>query len=377
MPRQFDSPEAVMQRALELARQGEGFVEPNPCVGAVVVDKNLQLIAEGYHEQYGGPHAEVQALRNAGDRARGAWIFVTLEPCNHHGKTPPCSEAVIQAGIQKVFIGCLDPAPHEKRQGAERLREAGLQVEVGLCQQEAERLLRPFTKLMTTGQPYVHAKWAMTLDGKIATRTGSSQWISGHESRAVVHKLRGRCDAILTGRGTVLADNPQLTARPPGPRTPLRVVVDSQAQLPLTSQLVQTCSTDQPVLLACTARADAEKVHQLQQLGVEVQQFSASPEGRPQLAALLTELGKRKVTNLFLECGGELLGSFLDQRLIDEVHVFLGPKLVGGKEARSAVLGGGVSEMAEALLLEEIEAETLAQDVYIRGIVPFSSSTPV
>lgn len=157
----------------------------------------------------------------------------------------------------------------------------------------------------------------------------------------------------------------------------MRVVVDSQAQLPLTSQLVQTCSSDQPVLLACTARADAEKVRQLQQLGVEVQQFSASPEGRPQLAALLTELGKRKVTNLFLECGGELLGSFLDQRLIDEVHVFLGPKLVGGKEARSAVLGGGVSEMAEALLLEEIEAETLAQDVYIRGIVPFSSSTPV
>jgi len=372
MPVQFDSPEAVMRRAVQLARRGEGLVEPNPCVGAVIVDDQLRLISEGYHERFGGPHAEVQAIRAAGEQARNAWIFVTLEPCNHHGKTPPCTQAVLDAGIRRVFIGSLDPAPHEQRQGAETLRAAGLQVETGLCEAETDRLIRPFTRLMTAKRPYIHAKWAMTLDGKIATRTGSSQWISGPESRAVVHQLRGRCDGIITGRGTVLADDPLLTARPPGPRNPLRIVVDSQAQLPLNSQLVQTCSAKNPVLLVCTDQADGAKLQTLQEAGVEVLQLQADATGRPELPILLKELGQRKLTNVLLEAGGELLGSFVDQRLIDEVHVFLGPKLVGGRNAPSAVLGLGISEMADALELSHIEAETLANDVYIRGLVPFT-----
>ena len=373
MPPQFASPAEVMAYAIELARRGVGCVEPNPAVGAVLVDDQLQWISDGYHQQYGGPHAEVHALRSAGTRARGAHLFVTLEPCHHFGKTPPCSQAVIAAGIRRVTIACPDPAPHTSGGGLAELRQAGLDVEVGLLQLAGERLIRPFTKRMRTGLPYVIAKWAMTLDGKIATRTGSSQWISGVESREKVHQIRGRMDAILVGQGTVRADDPLLTARPPGPRTPLRVVLDARAELPLDSRLLQTLD-QAPVLICCGPSATAERLARLQSAGAECLQVPDDSQGLLDLRAVLQELGRRGVTNLLVEGGGRVLGSLLDQRLIDEVHVFVAPKLVGGAGAAAPIAGTGVAEMAEALELTATHTELCGQDLYLQGEFPLTDS---
>ena len=233
MAETFADPRSVMGRAIELASCGIGRVEPNPAVGAVIVDAELNLIAEGYHERFGGPHAEINALHQAGELPETATMFVTLEPCCHQGKTPPCTSALIDAGIKKVVIGMQDAAPHVDGRGIAQLKSAGIDTEVGLLQDQIRRLNAPFIKLVTTGMPYVHAKWAMTLDGKIASRTGHSKWISNSMSREVVHRLRGRMDAVLIGSGTASADDPLLTARPDGPRAAARIVLDSQAKLPI------------------------------------------------------------------------------------------------------------------------------------------------
>ena len=228
-----------MRRALELAERGRGYVEPNPLVGAVIV-RDDQVVAEGWHQRFGEAHAEIDALAMAADKARGATLYVTLEPCCHHGKTPPCTDALIRAGIKHVVAAMLDPFAQVAGKGVELLRAAGITVETGLCEQEARSLNAPYLKLLATGKPYVHAKWAMSLDGKIATRSGDSRWISNEASRKRVHELRGRMDAIIVGIGTVLADDPLLTARPPGPRTACRVILDSCGRLPLSSKLAQS-----------------------------------------------------------------------------------------------------------------------------------------
>src|SRR5262245_9206127 len=228
-----------MQRALALAERGRGFVEPNPLVGAVVV-RDGRGVGEGWHQRFGKAHAEVHALTAAGELARDATLYVTLEPCCHHGKTPPCTDAILEAGIRRAVVAMLDPFPQVSGQGAAILRAAGIGVEVGDCEPEARRLNAPYLKLLATGRPYVHAKWAMSLDGRIATRTGDSKWISSDASRARVHELRGRMDAIVVGIGTVLADDPLLTARPPGQRTLTRIVLDSHGRTPRTAQLVRT-----------------------------------------------------------------------------------------------------------------------------------------
>lgn len=383
----FSSPEAVMRRAIELARRGEGRVEPNPMVGAVVVDRDLQLIAEGWHEQFGGPHAEVHALRQAGSRAHGATLFVTLEPCAHQGKTPPCTEAVLASGVARVVIGSHDPFPQVNGRGIARLRQAGLQVETGLLDHDVRQLNAPFRKLIQTGQPWVHAKWAMTLDGRIASRSGASQWISNAVSRGRVHDLRGRMDAVLVGIGTAVADDPLLTARPPGPRTAMRVVVDSQARLPLDSQLVRT-ARDGRVLVATTEQAPLSRRSALTAAGVEVlvlpsaatailpgkeaaqtplEASGVSVGGRVDLPALLSALGARRMTNVLVEGGGALLGSLHDQRLLDEAHVFIAPRLLGGAAALSPVLGWGVDHPGAGLTLEGPQVEVLDGDVYVHG----------
>src|SRR5262245_23696665 len=220
-----------MRHALALAEKGRGFVEPNPMVGAVVLDPAGQLAGEGWHQKFGGPHAEVFALAAAGDRARGGTLVVTLEPCCHWGKTPPCTDAVLKAGVRRVVAAMADPFPKVAGGGLQILCGAGLEVHVGLCAPEAKRLNAAYLKLLRTGRPWVRLKWAMTLDGKIATRAGDSKWISGDESRRKVHELRGLVDAIIVGRGTVTADDPRLTARPPGPRVPARVVVSASGEL--------------------------------------------------------------------------------------------------------------------------------------------------
>lgn len=356
-----------MQYALQLAVRGLGSVEPNPPVGAVILDQTGQLCGEGWHQKYGGPHAEVHALAMAGENARGATLFCTLEPCSHFGKTPPCADAVIAAGIRRVVIATGDPAPHVNGQGIARLRAAGIDVHVGVCEIAARRLIAPFVRLNRQGLPWVHAKWAMSLDGKIATRTGESQWISNEFSRAIAHQLRGRCDAIAVGIGTVLADDPQLTARPAGPRMATRIILDSRARTPRDCQLVRT-AREIPTLVAVGPMAPEEAVRQLQLSGVEVLKLPADDAShRPSLAALLRELGRRKMTHVLLEGGAELLGAALDGALAQELHVFVAPKIIGGKMAPSPIGGLGTERMADVLPLSHPHWQSLGDDLYLHG----------
>jgi diaminohydroxyphosphoribosylaminopyrimidine deaminase/5-amino-6-(5-phosphoribosylamino)uracil reductase len=366
---QFASAEDVMRRAIALAGQGIGFVEPNPAVGAVIVDDQLRLIGEGWHERFGGPHAELAALAQAGARARGSTFYVTLEPCCHFGKTPPCTEAVIAAGIKKVVIAMQDPFLQVAGKGIERLRAAKIDVEVGLLEPEVRRLTAPFRKLVETGRPYVHVKWAMTLDGRIASHGGQSKWISNAASRAVAHQLRGRMDAIVIGIGTALADDPLLTARPPGPRVATRVVFDSRARLPVDSQLVRTLE-QAPLLVVTGPEAPPENIDRLRNKNVEVFECGSSPGAgakRPDPAEVFTELGRRRMTNVLVEGGSELLGALFDHRLIDEAHVFIAPKLLGGADAKSALGAAGRPAPLELPDLESPAIEILDGDVYIHG----------
>ncbi len=257
-----------MRRALDLAASGQGFVEPNPMVGCVIA-RGAEIIGEGWHRRFGGDHAEVEALRLAGSRAAGATLYVTLEPCCHTGKTPPCTEAILAAGIRRVVAAMADPFPQVAGGGAAALQAAGVAVELGLLADQARQLNAPYLKLLEHGVPWIIAKWAMTLDGKIATRTGQSRWISGSKSRQLVHALRGRMDAVVVGRGTAAADDPLLTARPAGPRTPMRVVLDTRASLPSESQLVRTAG-QAPLLVAVGSEAEAADCRRLQEAGCEV-----------------------------------------------------------------------------------------------------------
>jgi diaminohydroxyphosphoribosylaminopyrimidine deaminase/5-amino-6-(5-phosphoribosylamino)uracil reductase len=382
-----------MQRALELAAQGQGAVEPNPLVGCVIAH-GAEINGEGWHRRFGGDHAEVEALRLAGPRARGATLYVTLEPCCHQGKTPPCTRAILAAGIARVVAAMRDPFPQVAGGGLAELAAAGVAVDVGVLENDARQLNAPYLKLLATGRPWVLAKWAMTLDGKIATHTGESRWISGELSRQRAHELRGRMDAILVGRGTAERDDPQLTARPGdcpdfrGQRAPhattglgrengtvpfsaarvaVRIVLDTRASLASASRLVRT-AREVPVLVAAGPEAADGDCRRLRDAGCEVRVFAgATPEAR--LAAVLDELGRRRMTNIMVEGGGRLLGTFLDARLIDEVHVFLAPKLLGGLAAPSPFAGHGIELLSGALVIDRLECELLGPDVYVHGRV--------
>ncbi len=285
---------------------GKGHVEPNPMVGCVIV-RGAEIIGEGYHHRFGDGHAEVEALKLAGPRAAGATLVVTLEPCCHWGKTPPCTKALLAAGVRRVVVAQQDPFAEVAGRGVAELRAAGVEVEVGLLEPEARRLNGPYLKLLRTGRPWVLAKWAMTVDGKTATRAGSSKWISNDQSRAIVHGLRGRVDAIVVGRQTARVDDPLLTARPPGPRTAVRVVVDSRASLSSSSQLVRT-AREVPVLVAAGPQAPAAERRRLEQAGCEVL-VGRSESQSERLEELLGELGRRRMTNVLVEGGGLLLGA--------------------------------------------------------------------
>jgi len=369
MSHQFNAPEDVMRRAIELARRGCGLVEPNPPVGAVIVDARLRRIAEGFHRQFGGAHAEVEAITQAADRARGQTLFVTLEPCCHTGKTPPCTQAILEAGIRRVIVGVEDPADHAVGRGIAELKAAGLDVQSGLLEREARQLIAPFSMLHTRRRPWVHAKWAMSLDGKLATFTGHSQWISHAESRQHVHRLRGRMDAILVGARTARLDDPLLTARPPGPRTPLRVVMDRTAGLNTDCRLLQTVA-DVPVLLVAGQEADESHVRRLRELGVEVLQWQLPElDSATRAEQVLQELGRRNMTHVLVEGGGALLGAFRDADLIDEVHVFVAPKLVGGRNAVSPMAGMGLECVPDMPQIDELSVHASGSDVYLHGRV--------
>lgn len=350
-----------MNCALELAARGRGSVEPNPMVGAVVLGANGELVGEGWHRRFGEAHAEVNAFHMAGDQARGGTLFVTLEPCCHTGKTPPCTDAVLKSGVRRVVVAMADPFPKVAGGGIELLRRAGIEVVVGVCEAQSRKLNAPYLKLLSAGRPWVHLKWAMTLDGKIATRTGDSKWISGEQSRAIVHELRGRMDAILVGAGTVSADDPLLTARPPGPRTPIRVVVSARGNLPDRCQLRST-AREVPVLIF-TAESSVPRLAGWANDGAEV-------IGLPTftITDVLTELGNRRMTNVLVEGGAALFGSILDANLADEVHAFVAPTMIGGN-APSPVGGIGAGYLNEATKLEDVTVRMVGEDVYVNGRV--------
>lgn len=355
-----------MRRALALAVLGRGHVEPNPLVGCVIA-RGAEIIAEGWHRQFGGPHAEIDALSVAGDRAAGATVYVTLEPCCHFGKTPPCTAALIAAGVGRVVAAMSDPFPAVAGRGVRELATAGIEVEVGVLEEEARWLNAPYLKLTETGHPWVIAKWAMTLDGKIATHTGDSRWISSEASRRVVHELRGRVDAIIVGSGTALRDDPLLTARPPGPRTAVRVVVDSQASLSSDSQLVRTAQ-ESPVIVAAAAMATTDNHARLASAACEVLSLAGATHA-DRLLELLGELGRRRMTNVLVEGGGKLLGTLADANQIDELHVFVAPRIIGGQAAPSPIAGVGVSQIGDALTIERPEWRDSGGDLYFTGRV--------
>jgi diaminohydroxyphosphoribosylaminopyrimidine deaminase/5-amino-6-(5-phosphoribosylamino)uracil reductase len=356
-----------MRRALAEARRGLGAVEPNPMVGAVLV-RDGRLVAVGHHARFGEAHAEVAALRAAGEEARGSTLYVTLEPCCHQGKTPPCTDALIRAGVARVVAAMRDPFPKVDGGGIARLETAGIQVATGLLEPEARRLNTPYLKRLATGRPFVIAKWAMTLDGKIASRTGHSAWISGPRSRALVHEVRGRVDAIVVGVGTAVADDPRLDARPPGPRIATRVVLDSTARLPLDGRLART-AREIPVLVAVGVAAPPERVGRLLEAGCVVVTLPVSSQGLVEVGAFLDELGRRGMTNVLVEGGGRVLGSFFDAGEVDEVDVFLAPIIEGGAHEFTPVRGRGVASMSEALRLEDLTVSRVDDDVRIRGRV--------
>jgi diaminohydroxyphosphoribosylaminopyrimidine deaminase/5-amino-6-(5-phosphoribosylamino)uracil reductase len=359
----------AMRRALELARHGIGRVEPNPPVGAVVTTADGRLLGEGWHARFGGPHAEVEALEAAGTAARGATLFVTLEPCCHHGKTPPCTDAILAAGIGRVVAATGDPFPAVGGGGFAALRAAGVRVETGLLEADANRITAPFRTLVTTGRPWVIAKWAMSLDGRATAPPGTDRWISSAESRKIVHDLRGRIDAIAVGIGTVLEDDPLLTARPggtPSARQPLRVVLDSVARLPLESRLV--CSAREvPVLVAVGPAAPQERCAALATAGCEVWRTEATdPPGR--LVALLHELGARRHTHLLVEGGPSVFRTLFAADLADEIWAFVAPSLFGpphgGPDSATPV---PVIPTAPPFDVEEVRH--VGDDLFVQGLV--------
>lgn len=360
--------ERWMQRAIELAKKGQGLVEPNPMVGCVIVLDN-EKVGEGYHRLFGGPHAEVEAIASTKQRSlHGATLYVTLEPCCHTGKTPPCTEAVMNAGIKRVVVGTIDPNPKVAGQGIKQLQDAGIKVDVGVCEQTCKRLIAPFAKTVSNGTPWVIAKWAMSLDGKIATGTGDSKWISGEASRRFVHQLRAQVDAIMVGSRTVIADDPMLTARDVDvKRTATRVVVDSRLVIPADSQLVKSAG-DIPVIIATGPGADHDKVHQLVDAGCDVW-INETTEQDNRLLPMLQMLCQRGMTNVLVEGGGGLLGALFDARLVDEVHCFVAPKLIGGAGAPGPVGGAGLKKIQDALTLIDVQSQTLENDIHIRGLV--------
>lgn len=354
-----------MRLAIVEAGRGLGWVEPNPMVGAVVV-RDGQLVGKGHHQRFGGPHAEVHALTDAGDLARGATIYVTLEPCCHQGKTPPCSKALIASGVARVVVAHRDPFPRVDGGGVAELRRAGIEVEVGLEASRAIELNAPYLKRVMLGQPYVTAKWAMTLDGRTACASGDSRWISNEEARARVHELRGRVDVVAVGIGTALADDPKLTARPAGPRVAARLVLDPSARLPLSSQLVST-SAEAPTWLAVNDRADPDKLVALERSGCQVLRLPGL--GAIDVSSLLTELGRRGVTNLMVEGGSKVLGSFFDAKQVDALDVYVAPKVEGGTHGFSPATGRGARVMAEASLVEAPRVTLLGDNIRVEGRV--------
>ncbi|MFC1969698.1 bifunctional diaminohydroxyphosphoribosylaminopyrimidine deaminase/5-amino-6-(5-phosphoribosylamino)uracil reductase RibD [Chloroflexota bacterium] len=356
-----------MECALSLGRLAMGHTSPNPAVGAVIIKDGL-VVGMGYTQPAGSEHAEVMALCQAGDKAQGSTMYVTLEPCSHYGRTPPCTQAIIDAGISEVHIALLDPNPLVSGCGVGRLNEGGIKTYIGVCQQEAHEINEAYIKHITTGLPFVMAKFAMSLDGKIATKTGDSKWITKDEARKYAHDLRYTADAIMVGVNTVVADNPRLTARGCGgrggigKRQPIRLVVDSKGRVPLDAHIFEPPGG---VLLAVAAPFDSAKKEKLVQAGAEVLELPGE-EGSVDVMELFKSLGKREIVTVLVEGGGQLLGSLFDHQLVDKVLVFVSPVIIGGSRA-VIVAGDGVDNMARALRLSRVNIKSFGDDVLVSG----------
>lgn len=365
--------EALMRRAIREARRAVGRVSPNPLVGCVVAEEG-SILATGFHSGPGEPHAEIAALESLDGSAEGADIYVNLEPCCHHGRTPPCVDALLEAGVGRVVVAMRDPDPRVDGDGLRQLRRAGVDVEVGLLEEEARRLNRAYLRYMTEGRPWVTVKYAMTLDGKIATHTGESAWITGETARRRVHEFRDRSDAILVGTGTLKSDDPRLTCRIPEGRDPTRVVVDARLEGALDSN-VYSGGDDAPetwvVVGAGGEQLSTEKVQALERRGVELLEVETGEEGRIDLEQLLARLADRGIVRLFVEGGGRVVGSLFDRQCIDRVHAFVAPKLVGGARAPGPNDGRGIARMREAARVVDRETERLGEDVLISGFVDY------
>lgn len=360
-----------MTLALRLAAKGRGTTSPNPMVGAVVV-KQGRIIGQGFHLRPGTPHAEILALRRAGTEARGATLYVTLEPCCHLKKrTPPCVPEVLRSGVSRVVIAMQDPNPAVKGKGAAVLRRAGLFVTVGVARTEAENLNRAYCHWVKTGRPYVMLKAGMTLDGQLATASGESQWITGKKSREEVHRLRGEVDAVLVGVGTVLADDPSLTARvgsafkTMAARQPLRIIVDSRLRIPLKAQVL-ALQDKANTMIATTAAAPATRRSALHKKGVEVLTVPAS-RGQVSLPTLLKELGRRGIISLLVEGGGEVNAAMLNDKLVDHIRLYMAPLLLGGQNAKGLMGGKSPVRLADAIVLRHVVTRSVGHDLVIEG----------
>ncbi|ODG92993.1 riboflavin biosynthesis protein RibD [Gottfriedia luciferensis] len=358
-----------MNLAIQNAIATKGQTDPNPLVGSVIVNDN-RIVGIGAHLKAGEPHAEINALRMAGDKAEGGTIYVTLEPCSHHGRTGPCAEAIVRAGLKKVVVATLDPNPLVAGRGVKILQDAGIEVTIGVCEEQSIKMNEVFNKYIVKNIPFVVMKSASTLDGKIATHSSDSKWITSAEARNDVHQLRNEIGAILVGVNTVLKDNPELTTRIPNGRNPVRVILDSTLKIPLESKVV---SDQQAETWIFTSQKHSEQKRiELENLGVKV--FVTSDLNRVDLNEMLKILGEHSISSLLVEGGGEVNASFMNQNLVDKVIVYLAPKLIGGKNAPTFLEGTGIDKMGQAIELEEIELTKIGPDYKFIGYPKYTTS---
>ncbi|MCK5246024.1 bifunctional diaminohydroxyphosphoribosylaminopyrimidine deaminase/5-amino-6-(5-phosphoribosylamino)uracil reductase RibD [Candidatus Bipolaricaulota bacterium] len=359
----FLNDQAFMTRALELASKGEGAVNPNPLVGAVVV-VDSQIVGEGWHQRFGGPHAEINALNEAGAASNGATLYVTLEPCCHHGKTPPCTQRIIQSGIRKVVVATRDPNPVINGKGLATLREAGIEVHEGVMEDEAVQQNEIFLTFIRRGTPFVELKLAMSLDGRIATKTGDAKWITGEESRIEGHRLRRKHMAIAVGVETVIQDDPSLNVRHVEGKDPLPIVLDTTGRTPLSSKLLQAPA--KAIVATCSMPEDTER--QIRETGAQVWRLPQA-NGRVSIPALLARMAEEPLDSLLIEGGGEIAAAFLEAGAVDKVSFFYAPILIGGREAVPGIGGSGVERVADAPRLKRVEVQRLGEDLYLTGYV--------
>lgn len=358
--------EKYMRLAMQLAGNAIGRTSPNPLVGAVIVKDN-RVVGCGWHRKAGTPHAEVHALNQAGELAQGADVYVTLEPCAHYGKTPPCAKALVEAKVKNVYGGLLDVNPKVAGKGFKILEDAGIHVEYGFLQDELRKQNEVFFKWIEHKKPFIVLKAAMTLDGKIATATGQSKWITNETSRAYGYKLRDIYDGIMVGINTVIEDNPMLTARVDGGKNPIRIVVDSNLKIDINANVVQDKSAK--TIVATTDKADKDKILKLQAQNVDVIVVDKDENDKVDIEKLLNILGQQNICSILVEGGATLSGSFVAKKLVDKVYFFIAPKIIGGKEAKTPVAGTGILNLQEALALKDIQIEKLEEDILIIGRV--------